>query len=257
MPDAPVMETASLVRHFGGVSGKGRKPGVKAVDGADLAIRRGETFGLLGPNGAGRSTTLKTLVAILPPTSGVARVAGLDVTKGPSGVRREVGVVFREPSLDAVLTGRGNLELRGRLDGVPRRDLEARVTETLRLVDLEGRADDLVKKYSGGIKRRMEIARGLLHRPEALFLDEPPLGLDPATRGRFWQHIRTLREKEGTTVVLTTHRMDETAAFGGSRSQEKTVAHGGPLRQPDCKNGMNLDAKKRSFGVERSVGAGA
>ena len=182
---------------------------VTAVDGIDLAIPRGEIFGLLGPNGAGKTTTLSMLVTIQKPTGGSARVAGIDVVEKPHQVRKRVGIVFQEPSLDSILTARENLELHGRLYGVPPSELKPRIKEMLELVHLEKRADDLVKTFSGGMKRRLEIARGLMHKPEVLFLDEPTLGLDPATREHIWEYIRSLRDTRGTTVVLTTHYMEE------------------------------------------------
>ncbi|MEA3201520.1 MAG: type transport system ATP-binding protein [Thermoplasmata archaeon] len=188
---------------------RGKPKGVKAVDGIDLAITKGEIFGLLGPNGAGKTTTLSMLVTIKRPTGGWARVAGIDVRDDPDAVRRHVGIVFQEPSLDTLLSARENLMLHGRLYGVPPGELAGRTKEMLDLVGLADRADDLVKKFSGGMKRRLEIARGLFHRPEVLFLDEPTLGLDPATREHIWEYIRKLRDESGTTVVLTTHYMEE------------------------------------------------
>ena len=182
---------------------------IVAVDDVDLAIRGGEIFGLLGPNGAGKSTTLSMLVTIQRPTSGTARVAGIDVRERPGDVRKKVGIVFQEPSLDTLLTARENLMLHGRLYGVAPARLRSRTDEMLELVQLTERADDLVKKYSGGMKRRLEIARGLMHEPAVLFLDEPTLGLDPGARERIWRHIRELRERSGTTIVLTTHYMEE------------------------------------------------
>lgn len=182
---------------------------MRAVDHVDLDIKSGEVFGLLGPNGAGKTTTLGMLVTLLRPTSGTARVGGADVTADPASVRRRVGIVFQDPSLDTLLTARENLALHGRLYGVPPGELVARTDEMLTLVGLLPRADDLVKTFSGGMKRRLELARGLMHRPEVLFLDEPTLGLDPATREHVWSYIRELRERSGTTVVLTTHYMEE------------------------------------------------
>ena len=179
------------------------------MDAIDLDIRRGEVFGLLGPNGAGKTTTLGMLVTVLRPTSGTARVGGHDVERESHKVRQKVGIVFQEPSLDTLLTARENLELHGRLYGVPSDKLRARTDEMLALVDLAKRGDDLVKTYSGGMKRRLEIARGLMHWPEVLFLDEPTLGLDPATREHVWSYIRDLRARQGTTIVLTTHYMEE------------------------------------------------
>ena len=210
-----VIEAKQLQCHFGDTRERkegekpAKKPGVKAVDGIDFRIARGEIFGLLGPNGAGKTTTLSMLVTIRKPTGGAALVAGIDVAQRPGEVRRKVGIVFQEPSLDTLLTARENLELHGRLYGVPPSELRARTDEMLKLVGLESRANDQVKKFSGGMKRRLEIGRGLMHRPEILFLDEPTLGLDPATRERICEHIRELRDTRGTTVVLTTHYMEE------------------------------------------------
>jgi ABC-2 type transport system ATP-binding protein len=198
-----VIQTRGLRKVF-----KGKRP-IVAVDGIDLDIQRGEIFGLLGPNGAGKSTTLSMLVTIQRPTEGSARVAGIDVQKDPGAVRKTVGIVFQEPSLDTLLTARENLLLHGRLYGVAPQHLERRAQEMLDLVQLGDRANDLVKKYSGGMKRRLEIARGLMHEPAVLFLDEPTLGLDPAARERIWEHIRDLRKRSGTTIVLTTHYMEE------------------------------------------------
>lgn len=197
-----VIEASKLRKEYN----KGK---IVAVDDIDLAIPRGEIFGLLGPNGAGKSTTLSMLVTIQRPTAGHARVAGIDVRARPGDVRKQVGIVFQEPSLDTLLTARENLMLHGRLYGVPPDKLRSRTDEMLALVQLTDRADDLVKKYSGGMKRRLEIARGLMHEPAVLFLDEPTLGLDPAARERIWEHIRELRKRSGTTIVLTTHYMEE------------------------------------------------
>jgi ABC-2 type transport system ATP-binding protein len=211
-----VIEARDLRKSFGdpdALDKRGRPKGVRAVDGIDLAIGRGEIYGLLGPNGAGKTTTLSMLVTIHKPTSGLALVAGRDVAKEPAAVRKHVGIVFQEPSLDTLLTARENLELHGRLYGVPPARLRARADEMLALVDLTDRAHDQVKKFSGGMKRRLEIARGLMHEPEVLFLDEPTLGLDPATREHIWDHIRRLRDERGTTIVLTTHYMEEADAL--------------------------------------------
>ena len=195
-----VVETRALARHYGDLH---------AVDGVDLDIEEGEVFGLLGPNGAGKTTLLSMLVPLVKPTSGTAHVAGFEVAREPLRVRKQVGIVFQEPSLDTILTGRENLDLHGMLYGVPSAERPGRVKELLQLVDLEGRADDLVKTYSGGMKRRLEIARGLMHKPRLLFLDEPTLGLDPQTREHIWAYIEGLVERQGTTVVLTTHYMEE------------------------------------------------
>jgi ABC-2 type transport system ATP-binding protein len=180
-----------------------------AVSGLDLSIEKGEIFGLLGPNGAGKTTTIMMLVTLLRPTSGSATLNTVDVLARPSLVRQSIGIVFQDQTLDTLLTGRENLELHARLYGMPRGLREGRMGELLALVDLADRAKEPVKRYSGGMRRRLEIARGLLHRPAVLFLDEPTIGLDPQTRERTWEYIKRVVHEEKTTVVLTTHYMDE------------------------------------------------
>ncbi len=182
---------------------------VVAVDALDLDIEEGEVFGLLGPNGAGKTTTISMLCTLIHSTSGQALVAGFDIKKQPSEVRRNIGIVFQEPSVDDLLTGRENLELHGRLYNMKDLDRNARIKEMLELVGLTDRADDLVREYSGGMRRRLEIARGLMHRPKVLFLDEPTLGLDPQSRTHIWDYIKKLSKEHGTTMVLTTHYMEE------------------------------------------------
>jgi ABC-2 type transport system ATP-binding protein len=195
-----IIETKSLTKTY---------DEIKAVDHIDLSIEKGEIFGLLGPNGAGKSTTIGMLCTIIRPTSGKASVAGHDVVKEPAKVRKCVGIVFQDPTLDTVLTGRENLELHARLYGVPKDLMNERIEEVLKLVDLKARADHITRTYSGGMRRRLELARGLLHKPRVLFLDEPTLGLDPQTRARTWEYIRKMKDTEGMTVVLTTHYMEE------------------------------------------------
>ena len=180
-----------------------------AVDHLDLKIDAGEIFGLLGPNGAGKTTTLSMLATLLKPSSGTARVNGFDILRQPADVRRSIGIVFQDPSSDDVLTGRENLYLHSLMFGVPKNERRQRIDRVLGLVDLQDRADDIVKKYSGGMRRRLELARGLLHNPRILFLDEPTLGLDPQTREHIWQYIENLVELEKVTVIITTHYMDE------------------------------------------------
>jgi len=182
---------------------------VTAVDGVSLEIKEGEVFGLLGPNGAGKTTTISMLSTLVRPTSGTALVAGKDINREPLEVRRNIGIVFQEPSVDDLLTARENLELHSMLYGVPRREIPGRIDAFLKLVNLSDRADSLVKTYSGGMRRRLEIARGLIHGPKILFLDEPTLGLDPASRKAVWTHIRDLKERHNTTIILTTHYMEE------------------------------------------------
>jgi len=195
-----IIEIKSLTKTFGKI---------QAVRGIDLNIEKGEIFGLLGPNGAGKTTTIGMLCTIVRPTSGSATLAGFDVVKNPAEVRRQVGIVFQDPTLDTVLTGHENLELHARLYGVPAQQREKRITEMLELVDLKERSNDITRTYSGGMRRRLELARGLLHKPAVLFLDEPTLGLDPQTRARTWDYIKKMAQKEQTTVVLTTHYMEE------------------------------------------------
>jgi len=182
---------------------------VEAVRGVGFSVAAGEIFGFLGPNGAGKTTTIKILCTLLQPTSGTARLAGLDVTTSPTEVRRRIGVIFQDPALDDRLTAQENLMLHAVAYRVPRADRAARIDEALRFVDLFDRRKDLTRTFSGGMKRRLEIARGLVHRPEILFLDEPTTGLDPQTRARTWEVLRDLRQKYGTTLFLTTHYMDE------------------------------------------------
>ncbi len=195
-----LIETKALTKTYGRI---------QAVRSLDLHIEKGEIFGLLGPNGAGKTTTIGMLCTIIRPTSGSASIAGYDIIKNPADVRRHVGIVFQDPTLDTVLTGHENLELHARLYGVPAAHRENRIREMLQLVDLTDRRNDLTRTYSGGMRRRLELARGLLHRPAALFLDEPTLGLDPQTRERIWDYIKKMAQKEQTTVVLTTHYMEE------------------------------------------------
>ena len=180
-----------------------------AVDDLNLAVADGEFFGLLGPNGAGKTTTLLMLTTLLRPTSGGARVNGFDLVREPRQVRGSIGIVFQDPSSDDTLTGYENLKLHGMLYHMPAGLREQRIREVLALVDLTDRKDDIVKQYSGGMRRRLELARGLMHRPRVLFLDEPTLGLDPQTREYIWAYVERLVTEERITVVLTTHYMEE------------------------------------------------
>jgi ABC-2 type transport system ATP-binding protein len=195
-----IIRTIDLCKRYGAL---------KAVDNLNLEIYEGEVFGLLGPNGAGKTTTIHMLATLLKPSSGTATVNGFDIVKRPGNVRRSIGLVFQEPSSDDILTGYENLRLHAMLYGVPWGLAEARMKELLRIVDLTDRRDDLVKTYSGGMRRRLELARGLLHRPKVLFLDEPTLGLDPQSREHIWGYVKKMVEEEGVTVILTTHYMDE------------------------------------------------
>jgi ABC-2 type transport system ATP-binding protein len=198
-PDAAV-STRALWKRYGEI---------EAVRGVDLDVARGETFGFLGPNGAGKSTTIKMLCTLVRPTSGQALVAGRDVLHERLAVRRSIGLVFQDTTLDLYLTAEENLRFHASLYGVPRSSVGERMDEVLAVTGLTDRRKSLVGTFSGGMKRRLEIARGLLHAPRVLFLDEPTIGLDPQTRATIWEYIVGLREREGPTIFLTTHYMDE------------------------------------------------
>ena len=183
--------------------------GLRAVNEVSFGIERGRIFGLLGPNGAGKSTTLAMLATVLKPTAGAARVNGFDIRTAPQDVRRSIGIVFQDQSLDEELTAFENMDMHGRLYHVPRQPRVRRIGELMELVGLADRAGDPVKTFSGGMRRRLEIARGLLHEPAVLFLDEPTLGLDPQTRNHLWTYIAALNRDRGITIVVTTHYMEE------------------------------------------------
>ena len=195
-----VIETENLTKKYNGLT---------AVDNLNLKIEEGEIFGLLGPNGAGKTTTLLTLTTLIEPTSGTAKVNGFDVVKQSDLVRKSIGIVFQDPSSDEILTGYENLKLHGLLYGMEPSLREKRIKDVLELVDLTDRKNDLVKKYSGGMRRRLELARGLMHHPKILFLDEPTLGLDPQSRTHIWQYIEKLQKEENISVIITTHYMEE------------------------------------------------
>ncbi len=180
-----------------------------AVNNISFHVKKGEIFGFLGPNGAGKTTTLSILSTLLSPTSGEAIVNGFNVTQEMDNVRNSIGMVFQDMTLDDELTAYENLEMHGRLYGVEKEERKKKSIELLKLVDLEDRKDSVVKTFSGGMKRRLEIARGLLHEPKILFLDEPTLGLDPQTRNKLWTYIQKLNKDTGLTIILTTHYMDE------------------------------------------------
>jgi ABC-2 type transport system ATP-binding protein len=186
-----------------------RYENLTVVDNLNLTIDENEVFGLLGPNGAGKTTTIHILATLLKPTSGTAIVNGYDIMREASKVRSSIGIVFQAPSSDDMLTGYENLKLHSLLYAVPRDSRERRIAEVLDLVGLTERKDDQVKKYSGGMRRRLEIARGLLHKPKVIFLDEPTLGLDPSSRETMWGYIQRLVKEEKITIILTTHYMEE------------------------------------------------
>lgn len=196
----PAVEVRGLRKTYGSLA---------AVDGVDLTVEPGETFGFLGPNGAGKSTTIKILCTLVAPTSGEARVAGYDVVRERAEVRRHIGLVFQDTTLDTYLSAELNLRFHAELYGIPRDAVEPRMRQVLEMVGLWERRGDKVQNFSGGMKRRLEIARGLMHSPRVLFLDEPTVGLDPQTRASIWEYIEELREREQITIFLTTHYMDE------------------------------------------------
>jgi ABC-2 type transport system ATP-binding protein len=195
-----VITVRGLVKRYGSV---------EAVRGIDLDVRRGEIFGFLGPNGAGKSTTISVLCTLVEASAGTALVAGHDVARHPQEVRARIGLVFQEPSLDSQLTARENLFFHAMAYGIPRQERQQRIRDALAMVDLTERAGSQVMTFSGGMKRRLEIARGVLHHPEVLFLDEPTIGLDPQTRATVWEHLRAVRQRTGTTIFMTTHYMEE------------------------------------------------
>jgi len=199
-PTANVIEVRDLMKRFGELT---------AVDGIDFDVREGEVFAFLGPNGAGKSTTINMLCTLLRPTSGRVTIAGFDVAARPKAVRRHIGLVFQEPTLDDRLTAQENLRFHAVLYRVPSGLVDERIARVLELVDLSDRRYDLVSEFSGGMARRLEIARALMHVPRVLFLDEPTVGLDPQTRALMWEDVLRLREQAGITVFLTTHYMDE------------------------------------------------
>lgn len=198
--DSTAIHMHGLTKRFGDLS---------AVDKVDLSIGKGELFGLLGPNGAGKSTIIKMLTTMLTPTEGEAQVWSYDVRTERNKVRSSIGVVFQDPAVDSMLTGRENLDFHGRMYGLGGAVRKKRIAEVLDLVDLADKADVKMEDYSGGMQRRLEIARGLMHHPNVLFLDEPTLGLDAQTRRHIWEYIKNMNQLEGVTIILTTHYMEE------------------------------------------------
>jgi ABC-2 type transport system ATP-binding protein len=257
----PAIEVDDLVKSYGEV---------EAVRGVSFTVPRGEVFGFLGPNGAGKSTTISMLCTLIKPTSGGARVSGFDVITQRDAVRRHIGLVFQDPTLDGYLTAEQNLRFHAELYGIDPGVIGARMDQMLAMVDLADRRDTPVMTFSGGMRRRLEIARGLLHSPRVLFLDEPTIGLDPQTRNSIWRYIRALQEAEGTTIFMTTHYMDEAefcdriaimdrgeivvldtpealkAAVGADRVVIGTAD-----------NDAALDALQDRFGIDASVAEGA
>jgi ABC-2 type transport system ATP-binding protein len=223
MRDEHGIQAEELVRTF--------KGGIRAVDGIDLQVAPGEIFGFLGPNGAGKSTTVHMLTTLLPPTSGWARVAGYDVVKDGPKVRASIGAALQEAALDPFLTGREHLRLQASLHAVPRAEAKKRAAELLGRVGLIGAADRKIKGYSGGMKRRLDLAMALIHEPRILFLDEPTTGLDPQSRSALWSEVSRLAREEGVTVFLTTQYLEEADVLAdrvGIIHKGRIVADGTP-----------------------------
>jgi len=198
-----IIQTANLVKKFGNFT---------AVNDVSFEVEKGEIFAFLGPNGAGKTTTIKMLTTLLHPTTGTIKLNGIDVLINPEGARKTFGIVFQDPSLDDELTAAENMEFHAVLYKIPRHEIKPRIEKFLNFVELWDRRKDLVKTFSGGMKRRLEIARGLLHQPEILFLDEPTQGLDPQTRNKIWEYIQDLNKETQITVFFTTHYMEEAQA---------------------------------------------
>jgi ABC-2 type transport system ATP-binding protein len=232
----PAIHVEHLVRTFGDVT---------AVDDVSFEVRPGEIFAFLGPNGAGKTTTIRMLTTLLRPTSGSLRLDGLDPVTERDAVRRRIGVVFQDPSLDQDLTAWENMEIHGVLYGVPRGERRERTEHLLALFELGDRRKDLVKTFSGGMRRRLEIARGMLHTPKVLFLDEPTLGLDPQSRNQMWTHVQKLNATDGMTVFLTTHYMDEADRVANRIAvidHGRIVAIGSPAELKQRTNTESLEA---------------
>jgi ABC-2 type transport system ATP-binding protein len=253
----PAVSVRGLVKRFGDI---------EAVRGIDLDVAPGEIFGFLGPNGAGKSTTIKILCTLVEATQGVGTIVGYDVSTDKDAVRRRIGLVFQEPTLDGYLTAEQNLRFHGELYGVPRAGAAERRREVLDLVGLWERRGDVVNNFSGGMRRRLEIARGLLHSPRVLFLDEPTIGLDPQTRTSIWGYVRELREQEAVTVFVTTHYMDEAENCDriAIMNEGRIVAQGTPLalkaqvgqdrvRITTDDDAAAIAALRSTFGVEASM----
>ncbi len=233
---------------------------VTAVDHIAFAVASGELFGLLGPNGAGKTTTINMLSTLLPPTSGRAEVAGFDIAAARDSVRRSIGVVFQDPALDGKLTGRENLTFHAMMYGMGKAERTARIDEVLQLVDLVDKAKVLVENYSGGMKRRLEIARGLIHKPRVLFLDEPTLGLDAQTRRHIWDYVKKLNQEKAVTIILTTHYMEEADYLCGRvaiMDHGKFVALDTPSRLKDVLGGdvVSLEVESPAAAFEASLRA--
>ncbi len=235
---------------------------VRAVDGISFSVSEGEVFGFLGPNGAGKTTTIGILCTLLYPTGGSAEIAGYDCAKNPDEVRTAIGLIFQDTTLDTGLTAYENLKFHAYLYNLDHRLTERRIDEMLDVVELQGRKHDLIKNFSGGMKRRLEIARGLLHYPRVLFLDEPTIGLDPQTRNTIWDFINTLRKRENITVFMTTHYMEEAENCDRIAIMDhgkiialdtpvrlKEVVHGDIIHLQTSDNQQALHEIQKTFGI--------
>lgn len=233
-----MIKVENLIKKFGDMT---------AVDNVSFEVRKGEIFAFLGPNGAGKTTTIKMLTTLLKPTGGKITLDGLDPTVSPNEARRRFGIVFQDPSLDDQLTALENMELHGVLYHVPRSERHERTETLLKLFELWERRDAYVKEFSGGMKRRLEIARGFLHTPKILFLDEPTLGLDPQSRNQLWTHVRQQNREENVTVFLTTHYMDEAERVADRIAvidHGKIIAQGSP---DELKTQTETDSLEEAF----------
>jgi ABC-2 type transport system ATP-binding protein len=251
----------SLVKNFGEV---------RAVRGVDFDVATGEVFGFLGPNGAGKTTTINMLCTLAKPTSGSATVAGHDVVRERDDVRRNIGLVFQDPTLDGYLTAQQNLRLHAELYGVQSDLVKPRMQQVMEMVGLWDRKDSVVGTFSGGMRRRLEIARGLMHSPRVLFLDEPTIGLDPQTRRSIWSYIRELKEREEITIFMTTHYMDEAewcdriaimdhgqiVALDSPEDLKAEVGHDRVTIHTDDDDGA-IAALQEKFGIDARIAEGA
>ncbi|MEK6697881.1 MAG: ATP-binding cassette domain-containing protein [Nitrospirota bacterium] len=226
----PIITAKNLTKKFKALT---------AVDGISFSVNENEVFGFLGPNGAGKTTTINILCTLLTPTGGQAEIAGFDCVRDPDKVRASIGLIFQDTTLDTGLTAYENLRFHAYLYNLDRKLTERRIDEMLAVVELQGRKHDLIKNFSGGMKRRLEIARGLLHYPRVLFLDEPTIGLDPQTRNTIWDFINTLRKRENITVFMTTHYMEEAEHCGRIAiiDHGKIIALDTPARLKDMVHG--------------------
>lgn len=234
--NTPAIEAKNLTKKFGDFT---------AVDNVSFTVNHGQIFALLGPNGAGKSTIIKILTTLLEPTSGEAQLNNFSTTKQQDQVRKSFGIVFQDPSLDSDMTAYENMQLHAALYGVPVSETNKKITDLLQFVELWDKKDVLVKNFSGGMRRRLEIARSLLHHPKVLFLDEPTLGLDPQTRNHMWEYVKNLKEQEGMTILFTTHYMQEAEDMAENIAiidHGKIITSGTPEQLKQQTNTTSLEA---------------